>query len=130
MKKIRLTVAVLAAAALVAACGDDDNSKNNDSGYGGGAATEKAAGAKATNKVGMKDIKFVPADITVKAGDTVTWTNEESVPHDVKAEKGADFASETFGEGKTFSYKTTAAGTIDYVCTLHPGMEGTITVTK
>lgn len=124
-----MTVAVLAAAALVAACGDDDKSSDSGGGGYGGASTQKAAGAEATNKVGMKDIKFVPADITVKAGDTVTWTNDESVPHDVKAEKGADFASETFGEGKTFSYKTTKAGTIDYVCTLHPGMDGTITVT-
>ena len=58
------------------------------------------------------------------------WTNEDSVVHDVTAKSGATFKSDLFAKGKTYSFKATKAGTIDYVCTIHPGMEGTLTVVK
>jgi plastocyanin len=44
------------------------------------------------------------------------------------AQEGADFESDTFGEGGTFSYTPDRPGTIAYVCTIHPGMDGTLTV--
>jgi plastocyanin len=77
----------------------------------------------------MKNIKFDPATLTVAVGQTVTWTDEESVPHDVVAKSGADFKSEVFGKGKSYTFTPTKAGTIEYVCTLHPGMTGTLIVT-
>ena len=43
---------------------------------------------------------------------------------------GADFSSDQFGKGGKFSFTPTKAGEIKYECTLHPGMEGTIEVTK
>ena len=63
-----------------------------------------------------------------RVGQTLKWTDLEDIPHNVKADSGADFASDTFGKGKTFTFKTTKAGTIKYECTIHPGMEGKITV--
>ena len=51
-------------------------------------------------------------------------------PHTVKAETGADFESKAISKGKTFDAKLTKAGTIDYVCTIHPSQNGPITVTQ
>jgi plastocyanin len=125
MKKFRWIVAVLAAAALVAACGSDDN-KSSDSSSGGKAQ----AAPVATDAVNMKDIQFDPKDITVKVGQKVTWTNQDTATHNVVADSGADFSSDSFGKDGTFSFSPKTAGTIKYECTLHQGMEGTIEVTQ
>jgi len=78
----------------------------------------------------MKNIQFAPKSVTAKVGQTVKWTNDDSVDHNVTATSGATFKSSTFGQGASYSQKLTKAGTIKYVCTIHPGMEGTIIVTK
>lgn len=111
----------LALTLTLAACGGDSSS---DDGAGGTAAAPKTG----TVDVGMNRLKFDPEDVTVKVGAKVVWTNKENVPHDVVAREGADFESEVFGQDQTFAYTTTEAGEIAYVCTLHPGMDGTITV--
>ena len=77
----------------------------------------------------MRDLKFIPDAITVKAGEMITWTNQESVPHNVvNAQEGEQPKSELFNEGGTYEFTPKEPGKIDYVCTIHPGMEGTITV--
>lgn len=117
-----LRPALLTLAAVVAltfsACGGDD-----DNGEGGGSS----AAASGTT-VGMKDLKFGPETLQVKVGETVTWRNNESIPHNVVAEEGADFKSDTFGKDGTYTFTPKEAGTIKYECTLHPGMVGTLEV--
>jgi plastocyanin len=77
----------------------------------------------------MQNIAFDPKDVTVKVGQKVTWTNDDSVDHNVTADSGADFKSKDFGKGATFEFTATKAGKITYECTLHPSMKGaTITV--
>jgi plastocyanin len=130
MRKIALLLATLA---LVAAgCGGDDE----ESGSGGtSTAAEPAAttpaddGGSASGEVAisMKNIQFDPADATAKVGQKVVWTNDDDAPHNVI---GGPIKSETFGKGETFEYTPTEAGTIDYVCTIHPGMDGKLTVTE
>ena len=78
----------------------------------------------------MKDLRFHPARMSVRVGRTVTWRNDESVDHNVTATKGARFHSRAFGAGGTDRFTPARAGVVDYVCTLHPGMEGTLRVTK
>ena len=78
--------------------------------------------------INMQNIQFSPKTETVKVGEKVTWVNKDSVDHDVKAESGASFSSDQFGQGGTSSFTPTKAGEIKYVCTLHPGMDGTLTV--
>ncbi len=75
----------------------------------------------------MKNIAFVPATLTIKVGQTVTWVNQDSVQHDVVANKG-EFKSPLFGQGGTFSHTFTTAGTYAYRCSIHPNMLGTIIV--
>ncbi|MBI5106458.1 MAG: hypothetical protein HZB46_15990 [Solirubrobacterales bacterium] len=123
IRPILLLAAVLATAALAAGCGGDDDSS------GGGAASDGASAPVATTKVSMENLKFDPAAITVKVGQTVTWTNDESIPHNVVSMDGADFKSDTFGEGGTYEFTPKEAGLVKYECTLHPGMLGSIEVT-
>ncbi|WP_051160373.1 cupredoxin domain-containing protein [Patulibacter americanus] len=89
--------------------------------------TTTAADADAV-AVAMKDIQFVPKVVTVKVGQTVVWTNAESIQHDVRALEGAKFQSALFGEGGTYEYTPKTAGTVEYDCSVHPGMVGTLEV--
>ena len=126
---------------LVAGCGDDDEDEGGGSAdtteepapKGGGQDDKSAAGGKAV-EVSMKDISFNPDSVTVSKGATVTWVNDEDVGHDVTKESGPgpDFSSGDPGgmsKGDEFKQTFDAAGTIEYVCTVHKGtMTGTIVV--
>ncbi len=78
----------------------------------------------------MKDIQYVPKDVTVKKGGTVTWTNSDTVAHTVTKESGpgAEFDSGNLDVDATFEQKFTAPGKVNYVCTIHPNQTGTVTV--
>jgi plastocyanin len=108
-----LLVALLVVAA--AGCGSDS---------GDGPAKALAPG----ETIGMQSLRFTPDHVQVPVGQKVTWRNDESVGHDVKADSGAQFASKTFDKDGTYSWTPAKAGTVKYECTLHPGMEGTIDV--
>jgi plastocyanin len=125
MRRILVALsAVLALTLGVAACGGDD-----DSGGGGSTSTSAAASSGGGVTIKMQNIQFAPKDTTVKVGQKVTWTNDDSTDHNVTADSGADFKSKDFGKGSTFEFTADKAGTIKYECTLHPGMTGTLNVT-
>jgi plastocyanin len=84
--------------------------------------------ATGANQVAIDDFAFAPATLTVHAGTTVTWTNRDEEPHTVAASDGS-FHSPGMGTGATFSHIFAAAGTFDYVCSIHPMMHGTVVVT-
>ena len=73
----------------------------------------------------MVDIKFDPQDATAGVGQDVCWINEDTIDHNAVAESGADFKSELYGKGETFTTAIDSPGTVEYVCTVHPGMTGT-----
>jgi plastocyanin len=137
-KWLPLLIACLALGLVVAGCGGDDDDEGN--GGGGGAATQEeqpaetgGGGGGGGAQVGMQNIKFEPADVTINAGETVTWTNDEGVPHDVDGSgPGGDFSSGPEGgmmEGDTYKFTFEEPGTYEYVCRVHaPGMAGTVTV--
>jgi plastocyanin len=128
---LALLLACLALGLVVAGCGGDDDDDGGGGG-GGGASTEQPSdsggGGGGGGNVTMKGIAFNPAEITIKAGDTVTWTNDDSVGHDVTADAFKSGAAGGIGTGDTFEHTFDKAGTFDYVCTVHPGMEGTVKV--
>ena len=78
-----------------------------------------------TVQVSIKDYKFQPDQVTLKKGDTVTWTNMDAVPHDVKFK---DAESPDMKKGETYSKTFNGTGTFDYICEIHPGMKGKVTV--
>lgn len=118
------TLLPLALTALLALAGCGGGDESSSSGSSEPAATPQTG----TVDVGLNRLKFDPAAITVKVGAKIVWTNKENVPHDVTAREGADFKSKVFGQDETYEYTADTAGTIDYTCTLHPGMDGKITV--
>jgi plastocyanin len=122
-----LALLVSCLALVVAACGGDDEEEEN-----GGAPAEQPAGDGKTVEVSMKDIQFDPKDATVRKGGTIVWTNDDQVAHDVtkKGGPGRKFKSGTgdLEAGDTYRQTFNTAGKIDYVCTVHPNMTGTITV--
>jgi plastocyanin len=140
MKRLYSVAACLAlGGALAAGCGSSSSSSNSSSASTPAAsapATSTAAPAAApaaaagTVAVSMKNIQFVPKSVTAKVGQTVKWTNDDAVDHNVTATSGETFKSSNFAQGATYVHKLTKAGTIQYVCTIHPGMTGTIVVTK
>ncbi len=77
-------------------------------------------------KVMIDNFTFEPAQLTVKVGTTVTWTNRDDIPHTVVA--AGKFRSKTMDTDGTFSFTFTAAGDYKYFCSLHPHMTGTIKV--
>jgi plastocyanin len=123
-RSLLLLTAVLALA--VAGCGSDSDSSSTSTSTPAAAATTAASGDTVT--VDMKNIQFSPKDVTVDVGQTVKWVNLDSVDHNAVADSGADFKSDIFGKDGTFEWTAAQAGKVEYECTLHPGMVGTITV--
>jgi len=77
--------------------------------------------------VKIDNFTFTPQQLTVKAGDTVTWTNRDDIPHTVTSKTMA-FRSKALDTDDKFSFTFTTPGTYAYFCSLHPHMTGTIVV--
>ena len=108
-------VAVLATLAfLVVACG--------------GSPGPRDASPVASATVVMKDNLFQPPHVEVPVRTTVTFTNADQVPHNVKFDDGP--SSDNLSFGATFQRAFETPGTYDYVCTIHVGMVGRVTVVK
>jgi plastocyanin len=86
---------------------------------------QTAASAPQTATVHMTDFAFKPDKLSVQVGDTVVFQNDDDATHNVTADS---FKSGDIGSGKSWKYTFSKAGTYTYVCTYHPGMQGTITV--
>ena len=103
-----ITLRSLAAAAAVLVC------------LGG--ATAQAQELKVT----IDNFTFTPAELIVKVGDTVTWTNHDDIPHTVVS--AGKFRSKAMDTDNSFSFTFTSAGDYKYFCSLHPHMSGMIKV--
>ncbi len=81
-------------------------------------------------EVVIENTEYVPMQISVPTGGTITWTNEDDFAHTVTKERGPgpEFDSGDIEGGETFTQAFEDAGAIDYVCTIHPQQTGTITV--
>jgi len=86
-----------------------------------------AKGKPTTVHVNIKGMKYDPASVTIKAGDTVTWTNADQRDHRVAAADGS-FSSGNIGPGATYSFVFSKAGKFEYSCSLHPRMKGVVIV--
>lgn len=78
--------------------------------------------------VRISGFAFAPADVTIPAGGTVTWTNEDSATHTATADDGS-WDSGRLAKGDSHEETFATAGTFAYHCAVHPGMTGTVTVT-
>src|SRR5689334_4133550 len=81
----------------------------------------------ATASVNIQNIAFNPASITVNAGDTVTWTNNDQVNHTVTSDTSGLFNMSS-APGSTVSFTFSTPGTFAYHCNIHSNMHGTVVV--
>jgi amicyanin len=88
------------------------------------AATPVRAADATAVKIG--NFTFGPQEMKVKAGTTVTWTNEDDMPHTVVSPN--NFRSKVLDTQGAYSFTFTTPGTYKYFCSLHPHMTGTIIV--
>ena len=86
------------------------------------------ADAKArTHTVVLRGMNYLPATLTVKAGDTVVWKNEDIVPHTATA-RNKSFDSGSIEPGGSWSYVANRKGTYFYYCAFHPNTKGKLIV--
>jgi len=78
--------------------------------------------------VSIVDSSFDPETITISAGQTVRWTNLDTVAHTVKG-TGTSFGSPSLAQGGSYEFLFTDPGTYEYYCSIHPSMRGTVVVT-
>ena len=78
-----------------------------------------------SNTINIQNFSFTPGALTVKKGNTVTWTNNDSSTHQIKSDF---FNSSQLANGQSFSFTFTNSGTFDYSCAIHPTMTGKIIV--
>ena len=84
------------------------------------------ARAEGDMEVHIDNFVFEPAQLTVKAGTTVTWMNRDDIPHTVVC--AGKFRSKAMDTDDRFSFTFTAAGEYKYFCSLHPHMTGMVKV--
>lgn len=76
--------------------------------------------------VQIEQMKFLPADITIHAGDTVMWINNDMVAHDITEEKSKSWSSSLLQPGK--SWKLVPKESADYYCSIHAVMKGSFAI--
>jgi len=134
-------VLVLVAAVGIEACGGDEEEEGPARSPAETAAPERSPADRAAFKVEMGELKFKPANVTVRRGGTLDVRNVDSVPHNLTIERGPDAktdtedlaATSTFGKGRSEQLKVDVEpGTYALVCTVpghrEAGMVGEITV--
>ena len=92
----------------------------------GAVASHAVTGASEASAT-IDNFTFAPAQLTVKTGTTVTWRNEDDIPHTVTASSRL-FKSKALDTDDSYSFTFATPGTYQYFCYLHPKMVGTIVV--
>ena len=92
----------------------------------------RAAGPRTRSPGGIEvkidNFSFGPMTMTVAAGTTVTWTNDDDVPHTVVSDDKTTFKSKALDTGEQFSYTFTKPGKYAYFCSVHPKMMAEVVV--
>jgi plastocyanin len=135
----KLLALLVCLAFALAACGDE-NEEPSDAASGPAPSAETASPEEGDGGTGGGDtgsdgesvsiveFEFDPKDLTVKTGTQVVWTNEDSADHNVifDGDKPKDIENLEQSESGTVTFDE--AGDFAYVCSYHPGMEGSVTV--
>jgi len=123
---------------LMSACGGSSGGAMAMPGGGSSGAMEMPAGGapapasnvpEHTDQVQITNFAFAPADVTVVAGTTVTWTNEDTTQHDVFAPP-VGLQSPVLNQNDSYAHTFSSPGTYRYICSIHPFMHGTVVVTS
>jgi plastocyanin len=94
-----------------------------------GTQTQAQPAQFGANSIEIKNFAFAPSAVTVKVGTTVTWTNDDTDEHTVTSQHVGPLKSAALATGGQYSFTFTKPGTYAYLCTIHPFMTATVTVT-
>jgi plastocyanin len=89
--------------------------------------TTLAHSAPTEHKIIIKKFKFEPNSLSVHVGDTVTWINEDFVPHTATADEG-DWTTKGLEQGQSETLVVTADMTLSYFCAYHTHMKAKLTI--
>jgi plastocyanin len=92
------------------------------------AAADAAPEAAADTPVDIRDFAFNPTPVEIAAGGSVTWTNQDAVPHTATGNDRGALQSGTIQPGSSFTQEFPTPGTFDYFCEFHPNMLGQVIV--
>jgi amicyanin len=93
------------------------------------APAEVAVAAAQGHQIPIAQYAYQPGEMTVRVGETVTWTNQDQAPHDVVTTAGpAVLRSPLLAQGQSWSFTFTVPGVYDYYCSVHPDMRARVTV--
>ena len=84
--------------------------------------------AASTHNIDISNFAFSTTALTIKTGDTVVWTNKDSVSHTITSDTGNELSSKLLKTNDAYSHTFTTAGTFNYHCEVHPSMKASITV--
>jgi amicyanin len=90
--------------------------------------TSEQSTSREQYQVKIDNFSFGPPTLTVPAGTTVTWVNQDDVPHNIVSSEGKTLKSPVLDTDQKFSYTFAVAGTYPYYCGLHPKMTGKVIV--
>ena len=93
-------------------------------------SAEAPSDAVTTDAIDIKGFEFAPGDVTVKVGTTVTWTNRDSVKHNVAVDSGDGPDGPLLAKDETYSYTFDTPGAYPYHCDPHRSMTATVYVTE
>lgn len=130
--RIGAIIAALAALVLAASgCGHGafgmGDHHNQMHGGGGGAPQTPVLSNESEVSVDIADYDFSPRGLTVQTGTAITWKNRDGVPHDA-TDKDGSWGTGVLREKQSATITFDSPGVYDYYCTVHPNMEGTLTV--
>ena len=114
MKPALMLALILAIFTTLAFAADDDKKAEKDK-------------SDTRAQISIKNIAFKPATVTIKAGQSVVWTNNDDRDHTVEADDGS-FKSGKLGAGETYAHAFPKKGKFTYGCSYHPRMKGVVVV--
>ena len=123
MRFKHLAIALSVVALLGAACGGDDDGGSSENGGG-----DSGGGGSVT--LNAVDFAFDPTDLSVGAGGTIEFTNEDDAEHNMTAEDAGIDEDVDAGGSTSISLEGVEAGSYDFFCEYHPDMKGTLEVTE
>jgi len=119
-------VVLAAAASALAGCGGESDASAPAPAPPAAAAESSSGGNPSAVKV--DDFKFTPATLTVKSGDGIAVTNDDSTAHTATADDGKAFDTGALDPGATQTITLDKPGTYPFHCSIHPFMKGKIVV--
>jgi plastocyanin len=122
---VTLGIALVVAAATVALTrgGSDDGAAPDGS-------TDSNSAADAARAVTIRGFKFLPPSVTVKAGSSLTWVNEDSAAHTATSDRGGLFDTGTIAKGQRKAVTFKRRGEFTYHCDFHPFMKAVVRVSR